>query len=82
MPVGFNLGLIMRQLTGLGTPRGLQGRVAAVIATLLILIDAVPHWFVMISKSSRFRAATRAPLTSTTTFIVHPSATVTYATGC
>jgi transposase len=32
---GFNLGLVMRHLTGVGTPRGLQGRVAAVIAALL-----------------------------------------------
>ena len=31
---GFNLGLIMRQLIGLGTPRGLQDRLPAVIATL------------------------------------------------
>jgi len=37
---GFNLGLVMRQLIGLGTPRGLQGRVAAVIATLLMLVGA------------------------------------------
>ena len=29
---GFNLGLVMRQLIGVGTPRGLQGRLAAVIA--------------------------------------------------
>jgi hypothetical protein len=29
---GFNLGLVMRHLTGVGTPRGLQGRIAAVIA--------------------------------------------------
>jgi transposase len=35
---GFNLGLIMRQLIGLGTPRGLQGRAAVVIATLLVLL--------------------------------------------
>ena len=30
---GFNLGLVMRHLIGIGTPRGLQGRVAAVLAT-------------------------------------------------
>src|SRR6266540_604375 len=30
---GFNLGLLMRQLMGLGTPRGLQGRLATVLAT-------------------------------------------------
>ena len=35
---GFNLGLLMRQLIGVGTPRGLQGRLHAVLATLLTLI--------------------------------------------
>jgi transposase len=29
---GFNLGLVMRQATGVGTPRGLQGRLAAALA--------------------------------------------------
>ena len=32
---GFNLGLVMRRLLGVGTPRGLQGRLAAVIALLI-----------------------------------------------
>src|SRR4029450_213475 len=32
---GFNLGLVMRRLLGVGTPRGLQGRVVAVIALLI-----------------------------------------------
>ena len=35
---GFNLGLVMRQLIGIGTPRGLQGRVAALVGTLVALI--------------------------------------------
>jgi transposase len=35
---GFNLGLLMRQLIGVGTPRGLQGRLVAVLASLLMLI--------------------------------------------
>jgi transposase len=38
---GANLGLWMRTLTGIGTPRGLQGRLAAVIAfcfTLWVLL--------------------------------------------
>src|SRR5262245_4902041 len=38
---GFNLGLIMRQVTGLGTPRGLQGQAAALLALFLGLWDAV-----------------------------------------
>jgi transposase len=31
---GFNLGLLMRTLIGVGTPRGLQGRVVALVASL------------------------------------------------
>lgn len=34
---GFNLGLVMRHLIGCGTPRGLQGRLAATIAALIVL---------------------------------------------
>ena len=34
---GFNLGLLMRQLIGVGTPRGLQGRLIAAMAALLAL---------------------------------------------
>jgi transposase len=46
---GFNLGLLMRQWIGVGTPRGLQGRLPAVLARLLMPIwllgDAVTrHW--------------------------------------
>ena len=35
---GFNLGLLMRQLTGVGTPRSLQGRAAAVCGALIGLL--------------------------------------------
>jgi transposase len=39
---GFNLGLLMRTLVGVGTPRGLQGRLAAVMALMIArLIDLV-----------------------------------------
>jgi len=34
---GFNLGLLMRTLVGIGTPRGLQGRLAAVAACVVAL---------------------------------------------
>ena len=34
---GFNLGLVMRHLIGLGTPRGLQGQLAAVLALVAAL---------------------------------------------
>jgi transposase len=38
---GFNLGLLMRKRFGVGTPRGLQGRLVAAIAALAALIDLV-----------------------------------------
>ena len=38
---GFNLGLVMRTLIGVGTPRGLQGRLAAVTASLAAWILAL-----------------------------------------
>ena len=39
---GFNLGLLMRQLTGIGTPRSLQGRTAAVVGALIGLLSG--YW--------------------------------------
>jgi transposase len=35
---GFNLGLVMRQLIGLGTPRGLQGRLAEAVLALVVAL--------------------------------------------
>ena len=35
---GFNLGLLMRTLIGVGTPRGLQGRLGAIIAMIVTRI--------------------------------------------
>ena len=35
---GFNLGLLMRQIIGVGTPRALQGRLIAALAALVTLI--------------------------------------------
>jgi transposase len=42
---GFNLGLLMRHLIGSGTPRGLQDRLATVIARLISLIGATCRSF-------------------------------------
>jgi transposase len=35
---GFNLGLLLRRRIGVGTPRGLQGRLVAAAAALLMLV--------------------------------------------
>jgi transposase len=79
---GFNLGLVMRQLIGLGTPRGLQGRLAAVIATLWLLLGAASRRRAMISASHRFIAVMRGRLPFPTTLAVNSSAIATCTTGC
>jgi transposase len=56
---GFNLGLVMRQLIGVGTPRGLQGRLAVALAILWRLIEAVRRLSTRsgsLLRSSRSRA--------------------------
>jgi transposase len=62
---GFSLGLLMRQVIGVGTPRGLQGRLIAVLATLLTLIrmlgEARPHHrspVRLLSRHEHFSVAT------------------------
>ena len=79
---GFNLGLVMRQLIGAGTPRGLQGRLAAVLATLLMFMSAARRRFAMITASHRLFAAIGGRRTPQITFVVNSSATATFATGC
>jgi transposase len=78
---GFNLGLVMRQLIGLGTPRGLQGRVATVLATLFVLLGAPRCRFAAIGMSRRFIEAVGDRL-SPTTFHVNSSAIATCTPGC
>ena len=41
---GFNLSLVMRRILGVGTPRGLQGRLAAFLAALRKLVLRVVRW--------------------------------------
>jgi len=78
---GFNLGLVMRHLIGSGTPRGLQDRLATVIAMLLSLIGATCRWFFTIFAWQPIMAAARA-VTSPTTTIADSWTMTTYTTGC
>ena len=78
---GFNLGLVMRHLIGSGTPRGLQDRLATVIATLSSLMGAPRRWLAAISAWRPLIAAVRW-LPSPITTISNSSAVTTYTTGC
>ena len=72
----------MRHLIGIGTPRGLQGRVAAVLATLGVLMGVVRRRLTTISSSHRLIPAVRGRLASLATFAVNSSAAITCTTGC
>ena len=50
----------MRHVIGVGTPRGLQGRLAALIATLLVLIGTPPRRSSVIRVVARLIAGMRA----------------------
>jgi transposase len=52
---GFNLGLLMRQLIGVGTPRGLQGRLIAILAALFALTRSL--WESVMRDGSRPRVS-------------------------
>jgi transposase len=58
---GFNLGLLMRTLFGIGTPRSLQGRVAAVIALLVALWTHVVGFWRDRGMASAARSSIFAP---------------------
>jgi transposase len=78
---GFNLGLLIRTMLGVGTPRGLQGRMARVLATIFVLLDAPRRGLTAIGRSQRFLKVMgdrHAP----TTFLVNSSAIATCTPGC
>ena len=78
---GFNLGLVMRHLIGIGTPRGLQGHPATVLTTLLMLLRTAGRRLGAIAAWQPPIAAVRW-LTSPNANVVNSSAATTYTTGC
>ena len=77
---GFNLGLIMRQLIGLGTPRGLQGRLGVIIAMVWVLVAAVRRRIAPVA-SPQPRVVTWRGSISATTLLVNSSAAATCTPG-
>src|SRR5262249_20502583 len=78
---GFNLGLLIRSMLGVGTPRGLQGRRAAVIAAFWMLIAVTRRRFTAI-RAGRVIAAMHGWVTLRTTLVVNSSAGATCTTAC
>lgn len=79
---GFNLGLVMRHLIGMGTPRGLQGRLAIVLATVFALLSAARTRMPVIATSHRRRVVMCGRPTSSTAVLVNSSSMATLTTGC
>jgi hypothetical protein len=78
---GVNLGLLIRAMLGVGTPRGLQGRLAVMLGTLSLLMSAISRPLTAVSVRRLF-AATRGRLVVLTTLVVNSSASRTCTTGC
>jgi transposase len=76
----FNLGLVMRHAIGVGTPRGLQGHVAAVRAMVFALMGRIRCRLTAISVWQRPLAAV-GECESATTPVLNWSAGTTSATG-
>src|SRR5882724_10128674 len=57
---GFNLGLLIRSMVGVGTPRGLQGRMLAMIATLVVLLNRARPRFAALCPWQRPFVVSRA----------------------
>ena len=78
---GFNLGLLIRTMLGVGTPRGLQGRMARVLATIFVLLGAPRRGLTAIGRSQRFLKVMgdrHAP----TILLLNSSAITTCTSGC
>ena len=53
----FNLGFLMRKVTGVGTPRSLQGRVGALVAALVAALGGL--WHLVAGLRAPFRSDRR-----------------------
>ena len=74
----FNLSLVMRQIFGVGTPRGLQGRLAAIAALLRVWIRFITS---ILDVSGSVRRGSRE-LLSRVTQPMTITVQTTFSTGC
>jgi transposase len=81
-PGGFNLGLLMRHLIGVGTPRSLQGRFVVALSALITLIRAI--WLPMTCHGPSRRPISIPERVSLTLFDCAQirASNMAFATGC
>ena len=78
---GFNLGLLVRRILGVGTPRGLQGGSVTVLATFFVLLGA-PRWRLTAIRQWQRSIEPMCGRLSPPAFFVNWSAGVTCTPGC
>jgi hypothetical protein len=78
---GFNLGLLVRSIIGVGTPRGLQGRLAVVSPALILLVGSARRHVVAVCSSHRLIMTMRGWISSPTMLVINSSAAATCTTG-
>jgi transposase len=78
---GFNLGLLVRRILGVGTPRGLQGRLPSVLDMLFVLLGAPRCRLAAIRRWHRFVGTMRDRLLPPA-FFIDSSAVATCTPGC
>jgi transposase len=79
---GFNLGLLMRQLLGVGTPRGLQGRFHMAVAFLVAVLSQLWHLITSYRRPVR-RVSLIAHHTIAESAVMHLGAReMGFTTGC
>ena len=79
---GFNLGLLMRQLIGVGTPRGLQGRLVAAVAVLAVLIRFLSEPMRRPARLARPTSPREDRLTAINLIVTGGAGETSFTTGC
>lgn len=79
---GFNLGLLMRQLIGVGTPRGLQGRLIAAVTTLLACLGRLWSRLTGHGRPVRHGSPLNGPMIATRHVLSLGTAEPVFTTGC
>jgi transposase len=78
----LNLGLLMRTLFGVGTPRALQGRVAAFFVALWSSIKPSQRWWACLTRLCRFAISNVDSRVCLKARRIRFALTSTFATGC
>ena len=79
---GFNLGLVMRQMLGVGKPRRLQGALSAALAAALCVYHRLSARLGVYLTQVRPPSAFSARRYASSTTIIGQDGNTTYTTGC